>query len=220
MTDNERRIAEDYLVTPTLGDGPGVLVLHSGRGLTEFTRTLCHRLAREGFVALAPDIFNGAEPTSIEEADALKADANTDSTFRELEDSGEFLRQHESVSRQRIGLIGIGFGAELACRLAGRLGELCGGVVIFYGYQPADWAAVSAPILAHFAELDQEIPESVVNSLREELVTHDIDADLFIYDGTEPSFFEADVASRYEPGAANLAWERTAQFLKSRLREQ
>ena len=60
----DRESARDSLVTPHVGRGPAVPVLHSGRGLTEFVTTVCQRLARDGFVALAPALFDGETPTS------------------------------------------------------------------------------------------------------------------------------------------------------------
>jgi len=60
----DRESARDSLVTPQVGRGPGVPVLHSGRGPTEVVTTVCQRLARDGFVALAPALFDGETPTS------------------------------------------------------------------------------------------------------------------------------------------------------------
>jgi carboxymethylenebutenolidase len=209
----------DYLVTPEVGRGPGVLLLHSGRGLTDFVRRRCHRLAREGFVALAPDLFEGETPSTVGDADALKAAVDEDRTARRLEDVAEFLRRHESVSRPAVGLVGVGYGAEWACRLAAGLGDDCGALVVFYGVGDPQWASVSAPVLGHFAQLDHEFPRSRVNELRTVLGNHDVAHDLFVYGNTEPSFFETDETARHDPEAAGLAWERTLHFLRSALHE-
>jgi carboxymethylenebutenolidase len=209
----------DYLVTPEVGRGPGVLLLHSGRGLTDFVRRRCHRLAREGFVALAPDLFEGETPSTVGDADALKAAVDEDRTARRLEDVAEFLRRHESVSRPAVGLVGVGYGAEWACRLAAGLGDDCGALVVFYGVGDPQWASVSAPVLGHFAQLDHEFPRSRVNELRTVLGNHDVANDLFVYGNTEPSFFETDETARHDPEAAGLAWERTLHFLRSALHE-
>lgn len=209
----------DYLVTPELGRGPGVLVFHSGRGLTQFVRQLCHRLAREGFVALAPDLFEGRTPETLDEAAALKADVDVDRVTHRLEDVASFLRQHEAVSRRALGVVGIGYGAEWACRIASSLGSDCGALVVFYGVGDPDWTTISAPVLGHFAQLDHEFPQSRVNDLRDTFRDHDVDHDLFVYPNTEPSFFETDVTARHDEEAAALAWERTRHFLQETLHD-
>jgi carboxymethylenebutenolidase len=207
----------DYLATPTQGQGAGVLVLHSGRGLTQFIKHLCHRLSREGFVALAPDLFGGQTPETPETARQVKRQVDQEKTTRAIEDMAEFIRQHESVSRSDIGVIGVGYGAEWACKVAPSLSDLCAATVLFYGYQETEWEAVQAPVLGHFAQLDHEIPESAVNELRDRLRDADVPHDLFVYPNTEPSFFEADTSARYDGEAAKLAWERTREFIRSNL---
>lgn len=207
----------DYLTTPTQGRGAGVLILHSGRGLTQFIKHLCHRLAREGFVALAPDLFDGQTPDTPEAARRVKQQVDEGETARELEDMAEFLLQHESVSRRDIGVIGVGYGAEWACKIAPSIADLCAGTVLFYGYQDANWESVSAPVLGHFAQLDHEIPESAVNEIRDRLQDAEVPHDLFVYPNTEPSFFETDRSARHDANAAKLAWERTREFLRGYL---
>ena len=217
-TDDATR-SRDYLVTPELGRGPAVLVFHSGRGLTQFVRQLCHRLAREGFVALAPDVFDGETPTTVEAAEAAKEELEPRRVTRRLEDAAEFLRQHEAVSRRAVGVVGLGYGAEWACRIASSLESDCGALVVFYGAGDPDWSSVSAPILGHFAQLDHEFPQSRVNELRETFRDHGVDHDLFVYPNTEPSFFEADETARHDDEAAALAWERTLHFLRAALQD-
>lgn len=213
----DRDVATDYLVTPEVGRGPGVLVLHSGRGLTEFVTGFCQRLARDGFVALAPDLFDGTTPSSAEEARELKRAVEEAAIVRRLEDTAEFLRRHDDVSRRAIGVVGLGYGAEVACRLVGEGDLEWGALVCFYGYEPTDWSTVEAPVLGHFAQLDEELPESRIKELRERLAAEGVDHDLFVYPGAEPSFFEADATSRYDQDAAQLAWERTSRFLTAHL---
>lgn len=217
MPPEDSTIARDYLVTPDVGRGPGVLVLHSGRGRTPFVRRLCHRLAREGFVAIAPDLFDGEAPTTVEAAASLKADLDAERVTHRLEDVAEFLRQHESVSRSAVGVVGIGYGAEWACRIASGLRAHCGALVLFYGVGEPDWSRVSAPVLGHFAQLDHEIPESRVREFREAFREHGLEHDLFVYPNTEPSFFETDETARFDEDAATLAWDRTRHFLRESL---
>lgn len=215
MSSDHETIPRDYLVKPEVGRGPGVLVLHSGRGLTGFVRSFCAKLSREGFVALAPDVFAGETPTTVEEARELKESRDPDALRRRLEDASEFLRKNEAVSRDAIAVVGLGYGAELACDLSAALHSDCAGVVLFYGHRPTDWSGMEAPILGHFAQLDQELSESRIADIRATLDEHGVEHDLFVYPGTEPSFFETDETARHDPEAARLAWERTAHFLRA-----
>lgn len=227
MTSNETRsgeataedgpVSRDYLVTPGVGRGPGVLVLHSGRGVTDFVRQLCHRLASEGYVALAPDLFGGETPTTVEASEARKAALDPGRTVQRLEEAVAFLRHHEDTSRQTVGVVGLGYGTRWACRLAAALEASCGAVVLFYGFEDLDWSRVEAPVLGHYAELDQELPPSRVEEVRRRLEGGDVPHDLFVYPNTEPSFFEADATARHDPQAARLAWDRTVAFLEETL---
>lgn len=207
----------DYLATPDVGRGPGVLVLHSGRGLTEFVERLCHRLAREGYVAYAPDLFEGATPTTVEESETLKAELDRARTLRRLEDAARFLLGYESTSRRQIGVLGMGYGAEWACRLAAALEADCGAVVLFYGFEDLEWERVDAALLGHYAELDRELPPSHVERIRAILEGAGVPHDLFVYSDAEPSFFEAEPTARHDPDAARLAWDRTLHFLEQTL---
>lgn len=213
----DRDVPRDYLVTPEVGRGPGVMVLHSGRGLTEFVANFCQRLARDGFVALAPDCFEGATPTTPEAARAAKAAVDDAALDQRLAETSVFLRRHDDVSRPEVGLVGLGYGAEVACRLLGDGAVDPGAAVLFYGYAPTDWRAVEAPVLGHFAERDPELPVSRVREIREELADGGVAHDLFVYEDCDPSFFETGATARHDPDAAQLAWERTSEFLTAHL---
>lgn len=215
--DRSASLARDYLVAPDVGRGPGVLVCHSGRGLTPFVEQCCQRLARRGYVALAVDLFDGATPTTVPAAEAAAAGLDEATVRRRLEDAATYLQDYDATSRRRIGVVGIGYGAECACLLAESLADDVGAVVLFYGLGAPDWSVVAAPVLGHFAELDGDIPPSRVRALRETLRTAGVDGDLFVYPGAEPSFLETDATARHDPDAARLAWERTARFLRDAL---
>jgi len=207
----------DYLVTPEVGRGPGVLVLHSGRGLTGFVTGFCQRLARDGFVALAPDLFDGETPTTPGAAKAATDAIDEDALGRRLADTTRFLRRHDAVSRPDVGVIGIGYGAALACRLLDDGALEPGVIVLFYGLSPTDWTWVDTAVSGHFAELDPELPESRVRELREQLDDAGLAHDLFVYPGSRPSFFETGATAEHDPDAAQLAWKRTSRFLTTHL---
>lgn len=215
---DEGPIPTDRLVKPALGAGPGVLVIHSGRGLTGFVENFCKRLAREGYVAMAVDLFDGKTPETIDEAQKVKGQVDADKIQRVLQDSVSMLLSQDAVSRRQIGVIGLGFGAEWACWLASDMPSEVAALVLFYGYRDVGWERVDAPVLGHFAELDHELPPSKVDDLRERVWAADVPTDFFVYRGTDPSFFEDEDTANYDARAAMLAWERTTRFLDRTLR--
>lgn len=209
----------DYLVTPSRpGGGPGVVLLHSGRGLTEFVKQLAGRLGHAGYTTLAVDLFDGETPTTVEDADSLKESLDADATLVRLDDAAGFLRRHDAVTRPHLGVIGLGFGAEWAIRLCERSPGRVGCLVVFYGVTGCDWATLDCAIQGHFAELDHEIPLQSVRSLESQLEDALPRSEVHVYDGAEPSFFEDDPTARYDPEAAALAWERMQSFLDETLR--
>lgn len=209
----------DYLVTPSgPGGGPGVVLIHSGRGLTDHVKQVAGRLGHRGFTTLAVDLFDGATPTTVDEAEVRKGALDPDATGRRLADAARFLLGHEAVTRRSLAVVGIGFGAEWAIRLAGRIPADVGGLVVFYGLTGCDWEDLDCAVQGHFAELDGKIPLQSVRSLEAQLEGAVPRAEVYVYDGAEPSFFEDEPTARYDPDAAGLAWERLEAFLEETLR--
>lgn len=73
-----------YLTTPKLGGGRGVLVLHAWWGLNQFFKTLCERLAHEGFTSFAPDLYHGKVAKTVEDAKKLRSKMKSPVAAREL----------------------------------------------------------------------------------------------------------------------------------------
>ena len=100
---------EHYLAVPQRGSGRGVLVLHAWWGLNDFFRDLCDRLAAEGFVALAPDLFGGKTATTVAGARRLRAAATKsrrEPIYRFISREIEFLQNHDAVRGATIGVLG------------------------------------------------------------------------------------------------------------------
>lgn len=209
-----RRTSRDYLATPNgPGGGPGVLLLHSGRGLTGYVKRTAQRLAHQGYVTLAVDLFDGRTPESTEEARATKDAVDHAATLRSIEDAASFLTGHESVTRREIGVVGIGYGAEWAIRLAENMTGAVRTVVVFYGITGCDWSQLDVAFQGHFAELDYDIPKQSVEQLRSQFQGTGLDWEVHLYHSVQPSFFEDEPTARYDADAAREAWERTVAFL-------
>ena len=206
-----------YLALPESGTGKGILLLHAWWGLTDFFTALADRLASEGFVVLAPDMFGGATAATIEEAEALRSAAEGD-TAAEMALAGvDYLKAHPAVTSAELGVIGFSFGAAYSLWLATYLPDAIGALVVFYGtYEGLDMSPMRAAFLGHFAENDEYEPREGVEALDKALTDLKLDATFYVYEGTGHWFFEADRPA-YHPESARLAWEWTVKFLNEKL---
>lgn len=114
------RTINAYLAIPTAGNGPGVLMLHAWWGLTKPFRQVCDRLAQAGFVALAPDLYQGKTTASVEEAEALVGALNREGerVDGDLAAALQVLRQHatsgQANDRGQFGVVGFSLGGAYA----------------------------------------------------------------------------------------------------------
>jgi carboxymethylenebutenolidase len=206
-----------YLALPASGKGVGVLVIHAWWGLNDFVRSVCDRLASEGFVAIAPDLFEGRVATSIKGARQLRARPRREPTYKTLQRSIEHLQAQPAVRGASIGVVGFSMGGHWALWLAQRQALPIRAVTTFYGARGGDYANSQAAFQGHFAERDTWVSEAARKKLQRSLETCGRAAEFHIYPGTQHWFFEADRDDAYAAQAAQLAWKRTLAFLRKHL---
>src|SRR3954467_13550858 len=102
--------AHGYLATPSGGSGPGVIVIQEWWGLTDHIASIADRLAAEGFVALAPDLFGGKTTHDADEATELLMSLPVEQASKDLSGAVDFLLGHEAVTSQTVGAIGFCMG--------------------------------------------------------------------------------------------------------------
>ncbi|HEU5170142.1 MAG TPA: dienelactone hydrolase family protein [Gemmatimonadales bacterium] len=212
---------QGYLALPTRGSGPAVLVLHAWWGLNDTIKSVCDRLAQEGFVAFAPDLFHGKVAVTREEAQALSSGAEADGgkgVRAAAAAAAKFLAGHPGARGPGLGIVGFSFGVDYALMLAADAPDRVRAVVIFYGMGPGDHARSKAAYLGHFAETDEFVPEAVVEELETALRAAGRPVTFHQYKGTGHWFFEPDRPDAYQRRAAELAWGRTIAFLRGTLR--
>ena len=211
--------AAGYLATPEGGRGPGVIVLQEWWGLVPHIKDVADRFAREGFVALAPDLFHGERATSPDEAGKLMMALNIEQAEKDLRGAVEYLSGHEATAGDAVGTVGFCMGGVLSLFAASK-NERVGACVVFYGIHPKvepDLDALRAPVLGLYAERDQFVPPAAVRELEAQLKERGKAVEMHIYPGTDHAFFNDTRPEVYDPEAAADAWRRTVAFLRQHL---
>jgi carboxymethylenebutenolidase len=205
--------SKGYLAMPEEG-GPGVLVLHAWWGLNTFFKQLCNRLAEAGFVVFAPDLNNGEVADTIEAAKGLMEKRDDQAQGDTVMAAKAYLLSHPARQGQGIGVMGFSMGAAWSVAVCQYSPEHLAAVVLFYGSYTVDFSKAKAKVQGHFAEVDEWEPTEGVNEMENAMGTAGLEVTIYTYPGTSHWFMEAD-RPEYDPGAAQLAWERTLNFIKT-----
>ena len=208
--------ATGYLAAPVEANGAGVLLLHAWWGLKPFFRETCDRLAGEGFVVLAPDLYRGRTASTVEEAQGLMSSLDFEQALMDVNGAVDYVRAHPSVTAPGLGAVGFSMGAALALELSTQRPADIAAVVAFYGTGAADYAAANAAYLGHFGETDGWEPLQDVRRMEADIRAAGREVAFHIYKGAGHWFFEED-RPEYDAEAARLAWERTVTFLRCNL---
>ena len=209
--------ARAYLAVPESGSGPGVLVCHAWWGLNEVFVGLCDRLADEGFVALAPDMYAGTVVDTIEDAEAAIGRLTAGHAEAVATAGLDALLARPEVSGNRAGAIGFSMGSSWALWLSTTRPEHVAAVVSFYGAGEGDFTAATASYLGHFAPGDEWEPDKWVNGMESAIREAGREVTFHWYPGAGHWFFESNRPDAYNADAAELSLQRTLSFLRAEL---
>lgn len=207
------RSVNGYIALPSQEGAPGVLVLHAWWGLNPFFKSLCDRLASEGFVVFAPDLNEGRVAQTIDEAKEIMSGLDGQRKHEVAMAAVDFLRARAEVQNEPLALIGFSMGAAWALVLAGERPRDFYKVVLFYGAGEGDFAKIKAEILGHYSDSDEWEDIDYVRSMENEMRKAGMKTDFHIYPQMPHWFFEED-RPEFNPQAAGLAWRRTLEFLR------
>jgi carboxymethylenebutenolidase len=211
--------ATGYLVEPEESEGklPAVVVIHENRGLNDFVKGAAEDLAKEGYVVLAADLYNGRVTDNQEEARALSGAVrnNTGAAIENLNAAVAHLAAMENVDSSRIASLGWCFGGGFSLQLALNADEPLAATVIYYGNLVTDQqelASITWPVLGIFGSEDQVVTVESVNQFKSALEANGTTNEIYIYEGVGHAFANPSNAG-HAPEETADAWEKTLNFL-------
>lgn len=194
---------------------PAIIVIHEWWGLDDHVRAMANRLAAEGYIVLAVDLFNGKTGTTAIEARQLMLDVveNPDPAAENIRQAYDFVGS--AAGAPRIASIGWGFGGDWALNTAMLFPDELDAVVIYYGQVTDDedvLRPINTPILGLFGAEDTSTPVKTVQRFEAALERLRKNYEIHIYPTAGFSF--ANPTSRsYDDKVAEDAWKRTLEFL-------
>jgi len=201
---------------------PAIVVIHENQGLTDHIRDVARRLAKAGYVALAPDLLSREGGTASfstgQEAIAGIGKLDEESVTKDLTASINYLKGQSFVRANKIGVIGFCWGGGNALLIATRNKDLAAAVV-YYGRSPKnldDVKNITAAVLEHYGALDQAITPQQPK-LEEAMKKYGKSFEYHIYTDAPHAFNNDTNPERYRAGAAKEAWGRTLDFFKKNL---
>jgi carboxymethylenebutenolidase len=199
---------------------PAVIVIHENRGLQPHIQDVTRRMAKEGFLSIAPDALSplgGTPENDPDKARTMIGELDNEKTIKNFVAAVKYLETHP-LSTGKVGCTGFCWGGGMTNQVAVHDPTL-GAAVPYYGRQPSpeEVSKIKAPILAHYAENDSFINPGIP-AFEEALKKAGIEYTIYTYPGTAHGFNNDTNPERYNAEAARLAWGRTVEFFKSKLK--
>ncbi|MEI7572253.1 MAG: dienelactone hydrolase family protein [Phenylobacterium sp.] len=223
------RMVPAYLARPDApGRFPVVLVISEVFGVHEYIRDVCRRLAKLGYVAIAPDLFvRSGDPSKTNDFNQIRrivGAASDKQIFNDLSGTVRFLKAQSFVDKSRMAVTGFCWGGAISWLICERMPEFRAGAAWygrltapkpgeFLGETNRPWplpgvAQLRAPVIGFYAGKDQGIPLADVEAMRSALVAaRKTDSQIIVYPDSQHGF-HADYRTSYDPAAARDAWTR------------
>lgn len=216
------KMASGYLANSTSGAGPGVIVVQEWWGLVPHIKDVADRLAQEGFTALAPDLYHGEAAAEPDDAAKLMMNLDLPRAAKDMSGAVDFLLQDEACDTSTVGAVGFCMGGGMVLWLSTLRSEISAcvpfyGVIPWDGVQP-DYGASSAAYLGHYAAEDSPDTNESARKTEQLLQSHGKEAKFIFYPGTHHAFFNDTREGIYDAAAADLAWQRTLEFLREQVK--
>jgi len=210
-----------YLALPEGGGKhPALIVIHEWWGLNDWVKQQAENSAKQGYVALAVDLYRGKSGTTPDEAHILMRGLPDDRGLRDLEAAFAYLASRPDVDAKKIGSIGWCMGGGWSIKLAVDQPKLAA-FVVNYGSLPTDPAIIAkiqAPMLGNFGADDRGIPPEAVHAFEGAMKSTGKSVDIKVYEGAGHAFQNPDNKAGYRPEAAADANKRIDAFFAKNLK--
>jgi carboxymethylenebutenolidase len=211
-----------FLARPvTGGTYPGIIMIHEWWGLNDQIKSMADVLAREGYVVLAVDLFDGNVATTSEEAQANLRDNPNEETIPRMQAALKYLRNQTNVDHGKIASLGWCYGGGQSFQLG--INEDLQAVVIYYGRvstDETDLIELDEPVLGIFGAEDTSIPVGDVREFERILKKHGTSADIYVYEGAGHAFANPTNTQAFREEQAIDAWNKTLDFMRLNLKEE
>jgi len=211
--------AHGYLTKPAGGSGPGLILIQEWWGLDDHMVEVADRLAAEGFVTLAPDLYGGRVVHDADSAGQMLAALPVEQAAKDLAGAVDYLLADPSVTSSTLGAVGFCMGGGFVLQLAARQGDKIGAAVPFYGVGPAvpdQYRTVTAPIQGHYGEQDASYPVEQARAQEQQIRDESGGSVEFFYYPAGHAFHnDKDPLGTYNDRYAKQAWDRAVAFLKA-----
>ncbi len=210
---------QGYLATPESGNGPGVIVIQEWWGLVDHIKDVADRFAKAGYVALAPDFYDGKTTTSPDDAGKLMMALNIGESEKILRGAIDYLIGLDSTTGDKVGTVGFCMGGQLSL-FAACANPKVGACVVYYGIHPEvhpDIPNLQAPVLGFFAEKDGFVTPEVARKLESDLKAAGKSVEIHIYSGADHAFFNDTRTEVYNKDYAEDSWNKMLALYKATL---
>jgi carboxymethylenebutenolidase len=194
---------------------PGVIVLQEWWGIVPHIEDVCRRFAREGYVALAPDLYHGKKTLDAAEAQHLMEGLDWGRAVTEIQGAVKHLR---ALGCPKVGVVGFCMGGALATLASVKAGV--DAAAAFYGFPPDKGAvdAQAAPTLVFFGEQEEYFSVPDARAWAEAQRGRGVPAEVVVYPGAGHAFFNDTRPEAYHEASARDAWTRTLAHFQAHLR--
>jgi len=211
--------SKGYLARPKKNTGKAVILLQEWWGLVDHIKEVADRLANEGFVVLAPDLYHGEVANSPTDAQKLAMALQIDQVEKDLRGAVDYLLNLEAVTSAKVGIVGFCMGGALSLYSA-CINKKIGACIVYYGIRKDvenKLSSLEAPVLGFFGELDKGVPVERVNQLDEEMKKAGKEHTFIVYPNANHAFFN-DTRPAYDLKSAKDSWEKMIEFFNKRIK--
>lgn len=210
---------QGYLATPAKGKGPAIVVVQEWWGLVEHIQDVVDRFAKEGFLAIAPDLYHGKAAKSPDEAQRLLMELDADGAQKEIAGAGAYLLARPECASKSYGVVGFCMGGAIAQYDATHDPKVAAAVSFYGGFRKLDmqWGNLRGKLFLIYAGNDKNVTAEQGRQLAQKLKEMGKDVTLEVYPGTNHAFFNDTRPQVYDAAAAKDAWQKTLDFFRMNL---